>query len=137
MSGEEITQCLIAEGFHPPKRLTTLKCAEVQTLMRRLGFGTRRTTPTRAALAEHEWWLPDLALALEMPEVTLYNWVRRGWVRARQQSQPPHHWIIWSDASEYERLKTYRQYPPGQIQRQRWQGEVPAITIPPTEPNLC
>jgi DNA invertase Pin-like site-specific DNA recombinase len=137
MSGEEITQCLIAEGFHPPKRLTTLKPAEVQTLMRRLGFGTRRTTPTREALAEHEWWLPDLALALEMPEVTLYNWVRRGWVRARQQPQPPHHWIIWADASEYERLKTYRQYPPGQIQRQRWQGEVPAITIPPTEPNRC
>lgn len=132
MSGEEITNCLIAEGFYPPKRLTTLKPAEVQTLMRRLGLGTRRATSTREALAEHEWWLPDLALALDMPIVTLYNWVRRGWVKARQQPQPPRHWIIWADASEFERLKTHRQSPPGQIQRQRWQGEVPAITIPPT-----
>ncbi len=133
LSGEEITNCLIAEGFYPPKRLTTLKPAEVQTLMRRLGLGTRRATSTREALAEHEWWLPDLALALDMPIVTLYNWVRRGWVKARQQPQPPRHWIIWADASEFERLKTYRQYPPGQIQRQRWQGEVPPITMPPTE----
>jgi len=69
---------------------------------------------------------------LDMPIVTLYNWVRRGWVKARQQPQPPRHWIIWANASEFERLKTHRQSPPGQIQRQRWQGEVPAITIPPT-----
>jgi hypothetical protein len=133
LSGEEITNCLIAEGFYPPKRLTTLKPAEVQTLMRRLGLGTRRAASTREPLAAHEWWLPDLALALDMPMVTLYNWVRREWVKARQQPQPPRHWIIWADTSEFERLKTYRQYPPGQIQRQHWQGEVPVITIPPTE----
>jgi hypothetical protein len=137
MNGEEITQCLIAEGFYPPKRLTTLKPAEVQTLMRRLGLGTRRAAVSREALAAHEWWLPDLALALEMPSVTLYSWVRRGWVNARQQLKPPRHWIIWADAAELERLKTYRQYPPGQIQRQRWQGEVPPITIPPTTTDLC
>jgi len=133
LSSEEITRCLIAEGFYPPKRLTTLKPDEVQTLMRRLGLGTRRGSLVREPLAEHEWWLADLALALEMPVVTLYNWVRRGWVQARQQPHSPHQWIIWADAAELERLKTHRQCPPGEIQRQRWQGKVPEITIPPTE----
>lgn len=133
LNGEEITNCLIGEGFYPPKRLTTLKPAEVQTLMRRLGLGSSRSAPARSALAEHEWWLPDLARALDMPIVTLYNWVRRGWVKARQQPDSPYHWMIWADPAELERLRTHRQSPPGEIQRQRWQGKVPAITIPPTE----
>jgi hypothetical protein len=66
-----------------------------------------------------------------MPTVTLYNWVRRGWVKARQQSEFPKQWIIWADEVELERLKTHRQQPTGAILRQRWQGEVPVITIPP------
>jgi hypothetical protein len=133
LSGEEITNRLIAEGFHPPKRTTTLKTPEVQALMRRLGLGNHQATPPQPPLAEHEWWLPDLARVLVMPEVTLYNWVRRGWVKARQQPQAPRHWIIWADAIEVERLKTHRQNPAGEIQRQRWRGQVPTITIPPTE----
>jgi hypothetical protein len=66
-----------------------------------------------------------------MPTTTLYNWVRRGWVKARQQTEPPKHWIIWADETELERLSTHRQQPNEDILKQRWQGETPSIACPP------
>lgn len=127
----EIAQSLNQEGFHPPKRRQTFNSEEVRTLMRRLGLVLPRVSASQPTLAEHEWWLPQLASVLEMPSVTLYNWVQRGWVKARQQPESPKCWIIWADEMELERLRTHRQQPSGAILRQRWQGEVPAITIPP------
>jgi DNA invertase Pin-like site-specific DNA recombinase len=128
---EEIAQSLNQEGFYPPKRRKTFNAEEVRTLMRRLELVSPKIPANQVALAEHEWWLSQLASVLQMPTVTLYNWVRRGWVKARQQSEFPRHWIIWADEAELERLKTHRQQPPGEILRQRWQGEVPVIAIPP------
>ena len=128
---EEIAQALNQEGFYPPKRRKTFNAEEVRTLMRRLELVSPRIPANQATLADHEWWLPQLANVLQMPTVTLYNWVRRGWVKARQQAEFPRHWIIWADEVELERLKVHRQQPPGEILRQRWQGEVPVIAIPP------
>lgn len=84
MSPEEIAQCLNQEGFHPPKRRTTFSREGVQDLMRRLGLGSQRSSANgRETLAANEWWLPELARVVGMPDITLYNWVRRGWVKAR------------------------------------------------------
>jgi hypothetical protein len=135
---EEIAQALNQEGFYPPKRRKTFNAEEVRTLMRRLELVSPRIPANQTTLKDHEWWLPQLANVLQMPTVTLYNWVRRGWVKARQQAEFPRHWIIWADEVELERLKVHRQQPPGEILRQRWQGEVPVIAIPPgsNETNL-
>ena len=131
LTTDEIIDHLHQEGFHPPKRSKTFNRQIVRTLMRRLGLETRQSSKTRGSLAENEWWLPDLAIALEMPTPTLYCWVKRGWVKARQLPEPPKHWIIWADEAELERLRTHRQHPAGKILRQLWKGEVPTITIPP------
>lgn len=131
LTTDEMTQCLNQEGFHPPKRRQTLNREEVCTLIRRLGLGAGREPQTQDPLAEHEWWLSALAQRLQMPTVTLYNWVQRGWVKARQHPVPPKHWIIWADDAELVRLRTHRQQPQGEILRQRWRGEVPAIAISP------
>ena len=89
--------------------------------MRRLGLRQRQTgAKNREALQLSEWWLSELAQQLEMPEITLYNWVKRGWVKARQQDNPPHCWIIWANETEIERLKQLRQRPVGYATRQRW-----------------
>lgn len=128
---EEIAQSLNQEGFRPPKRRKTFNSEEVRALRQRLGLGKPRVLQAQPTLTEHEWWLPALAAALQMPSVTLYNWVRRGWVKARQQAEYPKHWIIWADEAELERLRTHRQQPPGKILRQRWRGEVLPITCCP------
>lgn len=131
LTTDEMVDCLHQEGFRPPKRRQTFTREIVQTLIRHLGLRTRPLPKAREPLSEHEWWLPELAATLEMPTVTLYNWVRRGWVKARQQPTAPKHWIIWADDVELERLRTHRQRPAGEILRQRWKGEVPTIAIPP------
>jgi hypothetical protein len=45
---------------------------------------------------------PRTARTIGMPDITLYDWVRRGWVKARQQPQPPRRWIVWADETEIE-----------------------------------
>ncbi|QUY40343.1 recombinase family protein [Acaryochloris marina] len=131
LSTDEIIDCLHQAGFHPPKRRQTFNRQIVQTLMRRLSIGSHPVMHKRAALGENEWWLPDLAKHLEMPRVTLYHWLRRGWVKARQQSEHSRCWIVWADQAEVDRLKRYRQSPVGETLRQRWKGEVPDIAICP------
>jgi predicted site-specific integrase-resolvase len=68
--------------------------------------------------------LPNLAQAIGMPAVTLYQWAYRGWLRARRQEQPPQRWIIWADEQEMERLRERYQRPAGYYTRQRWVAEV-------------
>jgi hypothetical protein len=131
LSTDEIIERLHQEGFRPPKRRQTFNRPIVRTLMRDLGLGIRQLTKDREPLTEHEWWLPELATTLAIPVPTLYNWVQRGWVKARQLPEPPKHWIIWADEAELDRLRTHRQRPAGEILQQRWRGEVPEIAIPP------
>ena len=41
-----------------------------------------------------------------MPQATLYGWLRRGRLKARQQEEKvPYRWIVWADEGELERLK--------------------------------
>ena len=122
---------MLKEGFYPPKRRKTFNQEMVQSLMLRLGLRSHRGSQQREELAQHEWWLSDLASVLEMPTITLYNWVKRRWVKARQQPEYPKHWIIWADEAELERLKKHRQRPLGEVLRQRWKGEVPTIALCP------
>jgi hypothetical protein len=51
----------------------------VSDLLRALGIQRSRTPARRPALAQHEWWLHDLADHLSMSQITLDSWVRRGW----------------------------------------------------------
>jgi hypothetical protein len=53
-------------------------------------------------LDRHEWWLPDLARALQMSVDKLRIWAIRGWVRSRQV--PPRGlWAVWADGRERRR----------------------------------
>src|SRR5208283_54520 len=51
-----------------------------------------------------EWWLPDLARALQMSADKLRIWAIRGWVHSRQV--PPRGlWAVWADGRERRRLR--------------------------------
>src|SRR5262245_31837010 len=65
----------------------------------------------------------ELAHTLEMPPPTLYQWLRKGYLQARQA----HHvsvpvWLIWADASELERLRAFRHA----SRPQRWPASMEA-----------
>lgn len=136
LTTDEIIEQLHQAGFRPPKRRKTFNREGVRALMRRLGLVSPSLLTARGALADNEWWLPDLAKQLEMPQPTLYDWVQRGWVRARQQPDGHRHWIIWADLAELERLRTHRQRPAGEVLQQRWRGETPFISIPPQDTDV-
>ena len=131
----DITDQLNQEGFRPPKQRQTFNRDCTRRLMQQLGLRTTHRRKNHGTLAQYEWWLADLALCLGMPSITLYNWVRRGWVQAKQHPGS-HQWIIWADETELERLKRHRQQSVGHILHQRWQGNVPEIAVAtdPSEP---
>jgi hypothetical protein len=121
VSAEAIAARLNAEGYRPPKRREQFGKQGVLDLLQRLGLRERQArSHRRDDLAAHEWWLPELARAIGMPPVTLFTWIRRGWVTARQQEQPPSRWILWADPAEVERLRERHQRPPGYYTRRRW-----------------
>jgi len=118
-----IAERLNAEGFRPPKRRDHFGRQGVLRLMQRLGLDAPRSrSQSRDGLAPDEWWLPALAQEVDMPRVTLYHWVLRGWVRARHHPLPSgqHRLALWADAAEVYRLRARRQHPAGEEARRRW-----------------
>lgn len=111
----EIARQLNAEGWRPAKRRETFTGPMVATLLTRQGrhSGTPKQRHTADLRRDPgEWLLNDLALELEMPPVTLFSWIRKGWVRARQVEHNGRNvWLIWADAAECERLHARREEP--------------------------
>lgn len=105
----KIAEQLNAEGWRPPKRRTTFNASMVQHLLWRCGRrGPRPRSMSDDLLGKDEWWFIDLAREVGLPHPTLYSWMRRGWVHARQLSGRQGHWILWADAQELQRLRELR-----------------------------
>jgi DNA-binding transcriptional MerR regulator len=118
----EIARQVNQEGFRPPKRIHTFNQASISALVRSLGLSQPqpRKCPDQV-LQAHEWWLTDLAIALDMPPVTLFRWCRQGLLKARQFKESfPYPWIVWADDAEFQRLQNYRQRGISQAARERW-----------------
>lgn len=120
MKAGEIAERLTAEGLRPPKRRERFGRQGVIDLMRRLGLREKRSRPSeQEELGENEWWLKDLAQQIGMPDVTLYNWVRRGWVRARREDGG-RRLVLAADAAEIDMLRERRGRPAGYYTRRLW-----------------
>jgi hypothetical protein len=132
----QIARRLNDEGFRPPKRRERFGAQGVRDLMQRLGCASRPEHPTHNAapqLGEHEWWLTDLARVIGMPRVTLFSWLQRGWLTARQQPDPPRLWIVRADPDEVQRLRQLHQLPRGHHIRRSWLEGQDAPTVPAQE----
>ena len=109
------------EGWLPPKRRQSFGRQGVIALMKRLGLWSRRRHAcNQHTLNQHEWWLQDLARELNMPDVTLYSWLRRGWVQGRRHTDDSNRWVLWADEQEVARLRQRREEPPGRQNHHRW-----------------
>jgi hypothetical protein len=128
-----ISAVLAAEGLRPPRRGERFNPVEIQHLIRHLGIrpgldADRRTD--RGELADGQWWLSTLAAEIGMPQATLFMWLRRGWVRGRQDTRPPYRWIITADRAEIQRLRALHQLPAGWHNRRRWTDPETLVGIP-------
>ena len=108
----DIAQHLNTEGWRPPKRRKTYNAPMVRGLLSRQGLGTG--TPKQQHTAKlnrkaHEWTLKELAGKLEMPEPTLYAWLRKKQLKGRKvQIAKRSIWLVQADDSELERLRKLR-----------------------------
>jgi DNA invertase Pin-like site-specific DNA recombinase len=111
----EIARRLNAEGWRPAKRRKTFTGPMVATLLARQGLHSG--SPKQRQTADlprqpHEWLLNELALELGMPSVTLFSWIQKGWVRARQIEHSARKlWLVWADTPECDRLRARRGEP--------------------------
>jgi DNA invertase Pin-like site-specific DNA recombinase len=100
-----VTQ-LNAEGYVSPQRRGPLTYDIVRQLLVRLGLthGRKNQSP----LDPHEWWLKDLAVAVNVGERSLIRWLKKGWLRGRQVPFQ-RFWIIWANSAEQKRLRRLKQ----------------------------
>ncbi|MCX4403485.1 MULTISPECIES: recombinase family protein [unclassified Streptomyces] len=129
---EAIARRLHAEGFRPARgRGDRISASAVKEILRELGClppaHTRPAPPPGEEPGHDEWWLEDLAAELDMPAVTLYSWIYRGWVNARKESQRPYRWILHAGPTELAELRERRTRPPGWHTRLRWTDTEPPI----------
>lgn len=78
----EIAEVLNRDGWVTATQRNTFNERLVRMILGRHGSvpkGPKRPPSDDA----NEWWLADLAAELEMPLVTLYGWMRRGWLNTR------------------------------------------------------
>lgn len=117
----EIARHLDDEGYRPAREGHHFSTQSVRELRRRLGLGRGRPHTVRHdGLGPHEWWKAELARVLGIPSGTLAHWIRRDWVRARQQDEPLRRWVVWADESEQERLRQLYQRSTAGEARRRW-----------------
>lgn len=111
----EIARILNEEHWRPAKRRDTFNAAMVNNLLSRQGlsYGSRKQQVAHTLRRNpDEWSLKELARELEMPEMTLYAWLRKGRLNARQEKQTGRSiWLIQADKTELERLQTLRKTP--------------------------
>lgn len=105
----EVARQLNAEGFHPPRRVARITGGMVAGMCRRAGLG-QPTQAGKKLLRKGEAFLADVARALDMPQVTLHQWRKAGWVRARKLSVPGGRWAVWAPKEERKRLANLREH---------------------------
>jgi DNA invertase Pin-like site-specific DNA recombinase len=111
----QIAQRLNDEGWRPAKRRDTYNAPMVRSLLTRMGL--RTGTPKQqwdggVAREPDEWTLAELTCKLDIPQPTLYSWLRKGRLNARQAPIAVGKlWLIQADVRELSRLRALRNAP--------------------------
>ena len=106
-----VAERLNAEGWHPAKCRDTFNAPMIKTLLAAQGLISRRHYHSDAIKerAANEWTVAELAHQLAIPQTTVSNWLRKGWLQGRQVMQKARRvWLIQADETELVRLRGLR-----------------------------
>lgn len=116
-----IAQVLNEEGWRPAKRRNTFNKYMVQSLLARKGLkGSSKKRPSdNIEKKKNEWTLSGFAHKLGMPQPTVYAWIKKGKLKARQTwTGNRSFWLISADKNEISRIQALRR------QRQKWSKHI-------------
>ena len=102
LSARQIAGQLHDEGFKPAKG-GSLTAEIVRTWLSRHGIAQKRTALS-IQLSSNEWTIPDLIDRYRLSNSTIYGWIRRGEVKARQLGDAGSRWIIQAAQAELDHL---------------------------------
>jgi len=104
----QIADRLNRDGWSTATQRNSFNDRLVRMILHR--YGTVEKGPRRPPNDDpNDWWLSDLADEIEVPLVTLYGWMTRGWLKARRIDG---RWAIRADSDERKRLCQLRQKHP-------------------------
>jgi len=109
----DIAERLNQEGFRPSKRREKFNGSMVGSLLRKAGVKSNKAIKSERIIRQaNEWTLRELSQKLNIPEPTLYAWVRKGQLRARRDKDL-YNGILFidADAKELKRLEDVRNRP--------------------------
>ena len=109
-----IANILNEEGWRPAKRRDTFNAYMVQRLLSRQGLrNSKRRRPSDGINKKaNEWTIQELSQKLEMPEATLYSWMRKGKLKARRAVNSGRAiWLINANKTEMTHIRSLRKQP--------------------------
>ncbi len=108
-TASQIATKLNDTGWVTPTQRSVFNERLVRAMVSR--YGPMPRGPARPPAGNgQELWLADLASELGMPTITLYGWLRRGWVKGRHISGK---WAVAGDCRDLQRYRQLRrQHPP-------------------------
>lgn len=104
LTSGQIAEKLNAEGWVTPTQRNSFNARLIRAMLVRYGSVPRgpKLPPSNDPNA---WWLADLARELRMPVVTLYGWIRRGWLESQEVRGKR---VVFADREELQRLRALR-----------------------------
>ena len=118
LSGEnrrfaDIAEQLNQEGFRPAKRQEKFNASMVSSLLVKAGVKSSKVTKSEQATRQaNEWTFRELSQKLNVPEPTLYAWMRKGQLKVRRDKEVYNGiWLIKVDTEELKRLQEVRNRP--------------------------
>jgi hypothetical protein len=109
-----IAHILNEEGWRPAKRRDTFNAYMVHSLLSRQGLRvSRKKRPSDGITKKaNEWTIRELSQKLEMPEPTVYSWIKKGFLKSRRVMVSGRTvLIINANRTEIKRLRSLRRQP--------------------------
>ena len=109
-----IAGILNEEGWRPAKRRNTFNNYMVQSLLSRRGLrgSNKKRVSDNIEKKKDEWTLYEFSHKLGMPQATVYAWIRKGKLEARQTWIGRNSfWLIKADKAEISRVQALRKQP--------------------------
>jgi len=105
MTAPAIAERVNEEGYRHPHAGARFNEDGIRDLQRELGVRPERPfARPREGLGPDEWWPIELRRRLEIPESTLYSWIHRGIVRARQLDRRTGRWVVTATEEDLDEL---------------------------------